>query len=508
MFPWAWTAPQVRMVDMSDLCGRTLKDYRVLRRLGRGAMAEVFLAEQSSLGRQVALKVLNVGLANDPNYVQRFHQEARAAAALIHAGIVQIYEVGQAEGFHFIAQEYVSGRNLGELILRQGRVMAGQTLDILRQVTAALQKASEHDIVHRDIKPENIMLASSGEVKVADFGLARVQGEPDGTSLTQAGVTMGTPLYMSPEQIEGKPLDSRSDIYSLGVTAYHMLSGRPPFEGDTPLSVAVQHLNQSAEPLQTKITDLPGELARVVHCMLAKKAADRYANPAELLAELRVVASQAAAQGWGSGPYEWSTATWPVMVPTGSDSTRRLSAVMKASTRNTAPRFAFWKFAAVVFVCFLIGGWLALISRPRGLLAGAQLQTSERKNVAAQLYHAKRVDTEAAWLAIPHYFPEADVYELNLARQGLVRHYFFVTEEFAKAARPLKMLRSTSKPHDPLNRFALAGLTIISVRQGNFKRARQFAQQITSEDQSRLEEEDPRMAQLFREAQQKLANQR
>ena len=144
------------MENMSDLAGKMLNDYRVLRRLGRGAMAEVFLAEQSSLGRHVALKVLNLHLANDPNYVQRFHQEARAAAALIHAGIVQIYEVGQAEGFHFIAQEYVPGRNLGELILRQGRVAPGQTLDILRQVTGALQKASEHGIVHRDIKPETV----------------------------------------------------------------------------------------------------------------------------------------------------------------------------------------------------------------------------------------------------------------------------------------------------------------------------------------------------------------
>ena len=495
------------MENMSDLAGKMLNDYRVLRRLGRGAMAEVFLAEQSSLGRQVALKVLNLHLANDPNYVQRFHQEARAAAALIHAGIVQIYEVGQAEGFHFIAQEYVPGRNLGELILRQGRVAPGQTLDILRQVTGALQKASEHGIVHRDIKPENIMLASSGEVKVADFGLARVQGEQDGANLTQVGVTMGTPLYMSPEQIEGQPLDSRSDIYSLGVTAYHMLSGRPPYEGDTPLSVVVQHLNQAAEPLQTRIADLPGELARVVHRMLAKKAADRYANPVELLAELRVVASQAASQGWGSGAYGWSTATWPVVVPGGSDATRHLSAVMKTSTRNKAPRFTWWKFATVVLVCFLVGVGLAVLSRSGSILAGAQHQTPKRENVTAQIYHAKRVDTEAAWNAIPRYFPKADVYEINLARQGLVRHYFFVTGEFSKAIPVLKRLRSTSSPHDRFNRFALAGLTIASVRQGALKEARQFAQQITSTDQSRLAEEDPDLARQFREAQKKLINQ-
>jgi hypothetical protein len=241
--------------------------------------------------------------------------------------------------------------------------------------------------------------------------------------------------------------------------------------------------------------------------MLAKKVADRYANPVELLAELRVVASQAAAQGWGSGPYGWSTEAWPVVVPGGSDATRRLSAVMKTSTRNTAPRFTFWKFAAVVLVCFLVGGWLAVMSRSGSILAGPQRQTPKRENVTAQLYHAKRVDAEASWRAIPRYFPKADVYELNLARQGLVRYYFFVTEEFPKAIPVLKMLRSTSNPHDRFDRFALAGLTIVSVRQGALKRARHFAQQITSADQGRLAEEDPRLAQQFREAQQKLTNQ-
>jgi serine/threonine protein kinase len=212
---------------VTDLVGKKLKDFYVLRRLGRGAMAEVYLAQQLSLGRQVALKVLNADLARDPNYVRRFHHEARAAAALVHAGIVQIYEVGQDDGVHYIAQEYVAGRNLGELIRSRGALDPRLSLDILRQVTGALSKAASVGIVHRDIKPENIMLARSGEVKVADFGLARVQGD-GGANLTQVGITMGTPLYMSPEQIEGRELDSRSDIYSLGVTAFHMLAGGPP----------------------------------------------------------------------------------------------------------------------------------------------------------------------------------------------------------------------------------------------------------------------------------------
>src|SRR3990170_327560 len=161
---------RVRSHPLSELVGNTLKDYYVLRRLGQGAMAEVYLAQQLSLGRQVALKVLNAELARDPTYVERFVHEARAAAALVHAGIVQIYEVGQTDGVHFIAQEYVPGRNLGDVIRAQGRLEPGLTLDILRQVAAALAKAASEGIVHRDIKPENIMLARSGEVKVADFG--------------------------------------------------------------------------------------------------------------------------------------------------------------------------------------------------------------------------------------------------------------------------------------------------------------------------------------------------
>ena len=273
---------------MADLAGKKLKDFYILRRLGRGAMAEVYLAQQVSLGRQVAFKVLNADLARDPNYVRRFNHEARAAAALVHAGIVQIYEVGEDQGIHYIVQEYVPGRNLGEVVRGSGSLSPQLTLDILRQVTAALCKASSEGIVHRDIKPENIMLAKSGEVKVADFGLARVAGDA-GVNLTQIGVTMGTPLYMSPEQIEGRELDSRSDIYSLGCTAYHMLAGKPPFTGDTPLSVAVQHLNQPPPPLVDSRPGIPPRLAQLVERMMAKKPGDRFTDPGALLDELHAL---------------------------------------------------------------------------------------------------------------------------------------------------------------------------------------------------------------------------
>src|SRR6478609_9137506 len=237
-------------------------------------MAEVYLAQQISLGRQVAFKVLNEDLARDPNYVRRFNHEARAAAALVHAGIVQIYEVGEDQGVHYIVQEYVPGRNLGEVARSSGSLSPQLTLDILRQVTAALCKAADRNIVHRDIKPENIMLAKSGEVKVADFGLARIGAGDEALKLTQVGITMGTPLYMSPEQVEGRQLDPRSDIYSLGVTCYHMLAGKPPFRGDTALSVALQHVRTQPERLENLRPDLPPALSRIVHNMLSKDPAE------------------------------------------------------------------------------------------------------------------------------------------------------------------------------------------------------------------------------------------
>jgi tRNA A-37 threonylcarbamoyl transferase component Bud32 len=259
-----------------DLSGRQLGDYRLLRRLGRGAMAEVYLAEQGSLRRQVAFKVLKRELANDATYVRRFHLEAQAAAALLHANIVQIYQVGCIDGVHFISQEYVAGSNLRELLLRRGLPKIPMVVSVMRQVAAALAKAAEQGIVHRDIKPENIIVTAGGEVKVADFGLARISGEGDSLNLTQTGMTMGTPLYMSPEQVEGRPLDARSDIYSLGVTCYHMLCGQPPFRGETALSVAVQHLKSLPERLENRRPDLPPALGRIVHKMLAKDPKDRY----------------------------------------------------------------------------------------------------------------------------------------------------------------------------------------------------------------------------------------
>ena len=272
-----------------DLTGREIGDYQIFRRLGRGGMADVYLAKQISLDRNVALKVLKAELAKDESYVQRFRQEAQAAARLRQANIVQIYEVGELEGYYYISQEYVQGRNLSQYLSRHGAVEPVMAINVLRQCGLALQESGKHSVIHRDIKPDNIMLSTNGEVKITDFGLARVNDDASKQGLTQVGVTMGTPLYMSPEQVEGADVDQRSDIYSLGVTAYHMLAGHPPFDGENALSIAVQHVKDEPISLASLRPDVSQELCDVVAQMMFKKRAERPADARQLLKLLRKI---------------------------------------------------------------------------------------------------------------------------------------------------------------------------------------------------------------------------
>jgi len=274
-----------------DLQEHALGEFRLLRRLGKGGMAEVYLAEQKSLKRQVAIKILRADMLDEKDKVliKRFEHEAKAAAKLNHPNIVQVYVVGEKEGIHYIAQEYVQGPNLKDYVKKKGPPELPFALKVMRQTASALQAAGEAGIVHRDIKPENIMLTRKGEVRVADFGLAQLSSNPEGVNLTQVGMTMGTPLYMSPEQIHGNKVDHRSDLYSFGVTCYYLLTGKPPFDGDTPLSIAVKHLNEEPVPLGEIRPDLPKRLTDLVHQMMAKKPQGRPANAGDVLTELKQI---------------------------------------------------------------------------------------------------------------------------------------------------------------------------------------------------------------------------
>jgi serine/threonine-protein kinase len=299
------THPQARGPDGTaeqepDLTGRELGDFRILRRLGQGGMGQVYLAEQLSLKRRVALKIMRADLAANTTALKRFKHEAEAVARLTHANIVQVYAVGVEEGLHYMALEYVDGRNLREYLAKKGSPDLLLGLSIMRQVAAALQRASEVGIVHRDIKPENILLTRKGEVKVADFGLSRCfAGEQQPLHLTQSGVTMGTPLYMSPEQVQGQEVDPRTDIYSLGVTCYHMFTGQPPFRGNNAFEVAMMHVQAQPVPLNEVRPDLPPELAAIIHKMMAKQPAERYQTCRDLLKDLAVLRESLASTASG-----------------------------------------------------------------------------------------------------------------------------------------------------------------------------------------------------------------
>ncbi|MEO1995356.1 MAG: serine/threonine-protein kinase [Planctomycetaceae bacterium] len=278
-------------LDDTALINRQLDDFRILSKLGSGGMAKVYLAEQLSLKRNVAIKILQSDKlsAADAVMVKRFDQEARAAAGLNHPNIVQVYSVGHEDDLHFIAQEYVHGLNLLEYLRRNGPPSVQVCLHIMRQTSAALVAAGDAGIVHRDIKPENILVTRKGEVKVADFGLAQLSRNEENLYLTQEGKTIGTPMYMSPEQISDSQVDCRSDIYSVGATFYHLLTGRPPFQGGTVTSVVVQHLQQAPLPVGERREDLPPALCEIVHRALEKDPAQRYPDARSLLKDIKLV---------------------------------------------------------------------------------------------------------------------------------------------------------------------------------------------------------------------------
>ncbi|HET7566451.1 MAG TPA: Stk1 family PASTA domain-containing Ser/Thr kinase [Gaiellaceae bacterium] len=259
--------------------------YKIVRKIGAGGMANVYLAEDQELGRRVAIKILNDRHANDDQFVGRFRQEAKNAAALSHPNIVSIYDRGEAEGTYYIAMEFLDGRSLKELIVGRGPAPVNVAIEYARQILSALRFAHRHGIVHRDIKPHNVLVDGEGRVKVTDFGIARAGA----SQMTEAGSIVGTAQYLSPEQARGASVDQRSDLYSLGVVLYELLTGHAPFEGDTPVEIAMKHLSQVPDPPSALRTDLPRELDLVVMRALAKDPEDRYQSAEEMEADLERV---------------------------------------------------------------------------------------------------------------------------------------------------------------------------------------------------------------------------
>jgi serine/threonine-protein kinase len=274
----------------------TLSHYRIVSKIGSGGMGEVYLAEDTRLGRKVALKILNADLTRHEDRVRRFEQEARAASALSHPNILTIFDIGKEDPTHFIATEFIDGQTLRSTLTR-ARMKISEVLDIALQVAGALAAAHASGIIHRDIKPENIMVRSDGLIKVLDFGLAKlVEAEAPSTDSgartiakanTDPGTVMGTAAYMSPEQARGQKVDARTDIFSLGVVIYEMIAGRTPFEGETASHIIVSILEKEPAPLMRSSPDAPAELERIVTKALAKDADERYQTIKDLLIDLK-----------------------------------------------------------------------------------------------------------------------------------------------------------------------------------------------------------------------------
>ncbi len=253
--------------------------------LGGGGMAKVFLARDRVLGRDVALKILREQYAEDTEFVERFRREAKSVASLNHPNVVQVYDQGRSgDGRYYIAMEYVPGGTLGDRIDVEVTLDPGESARLASQVAGALQAAHGRGIVHRDVKPQNVLLTAAGEAKVADFGIARAASA---TSLSLTSLVLGTARYMSPEQALGEPVGPASDLYSLGVVLYEMLTGEAPFEAESLVAIAMKHVNEPPRPPRGLNPNVPEEMDALVMGLLAKRPEDRYASAAELAEDLR-----------------------------------------------------------------------------------------------------------------------------------------------------------------------------------------------------------------------------
>ena len=369
--------------------------YELIKRIGRGGMADVFLARDRLLDRSVAIKVLFAEFAVDPNFVERFRREAQAAANLSHPNIVNVFDWGKHSGTYFIAMEYVDGRTLADILRSNGHLTSKQAAEIASEVAAALGFAHAAGLVHRDIKPANILIGTNGSVKVADFGIARAMNSPTESNLTQAGAVMGTATYFSPEQAQGAQPDPRSDLYSLGIVMYEMIAGRPPFTGENPVSIAYKQVHDYPTPLNRLVADVPRPYEAIVAKLLTKDPAVRYSSADSLREDLRrfrtgerpVALAAATGRSTGQTPTVVRPADEPAHGSAGSDGPGWAADRAAPGGRRpqplprAAPRTGWYALAAFfALVALGLGGFLLFNT----LTGGEKSSEREMKNYVGQ----------------------------------------------------------------------------------------------------------------------------
>lgn len=349
--------------------------YRLDELIGEGGMALVYKAECSLLQRPVAVKILRPQFASDVEFVERFRREAQAAARLSHPNVVNVYDVGQDRGLNYIVMEYVRGENLKELIKKEAPFTVAKTFNIARQICEALHHAHQNNLIHRDIKPHNILITHDGRVKVTDFGIARAASA---STLTQSGSVLGSVQYFSPEQAKGAPAGVASDLYSLGCVIYEMLTGMVPFKGESPIAIALKHLQEQPPPLRDLRPGIPPAVENIVNRALVKDPSMRFPSALAMLREIQAAQGQSETGG-EAREIDLPTQIMPVLTPRKPRDRRLLWIVLSLAGFAAIATVVFfwwwlyWSVATPIRVPTLVGLRIEN-ARARARTAGFRLQ--------------------------------------------------------------------------------------------------------------------------------------
>jgi len=372
-----------RSERLDPLVGQKLGEFEIVELIGRGAMGAVYRARQRLLDRFVAIKILLPSLAENEDLVKRFYREARSAANLRHSSIVQVHAVGESQGRHYIAMEWVDGEGLDAILRREGPLAQERALQIFKEVSSALAAAHEAGIIHRDIKTSNILIDSKGLARVTDFGLAkRLEGD---IAVTATGQSLGTPLFMPPEVSSGKKAEPRSDLYSLGATMFYLLAGRPPFEGETATEIIIKSATQKPPALAAVAPHADRRLARIIDRLLSKDPRRRHPSARALLEELEAL-----------GPLQSPAA------PAGVEARAELAEAPTRVRKRPGAAIVAAAVGAVLLVAIVVVAWVTTRRRPRQQAgdgkAGASTAVDAGKPDAGHAARERAVESE--WVSL------------------------------------------------------------------------------------------------------------